>query len=111
MPDVGLQPTDTVLDLFCGTGTIGLSLARACSHVYGFDVAPSSVADAQRNAARNGISNATFVQADLDSLRGLVGKQMPQPDVIVTGKVVRQLLCNLRCVLVHASVPGIGILP
>ena len=85
-----MKPTDVLLDLFCGTGTIGLTLAAACQHVYGVEVAPSSVADARRNAAHNGISNATFIEADLDSMKGMMGSQIPPPDVIVTGT----LLCH-----------------
>ena len=84
----GLKTTDVLLDLFCGTGTIGLSLARSCQHVYGIEIMPSSVADAQRNASHNGINNATFVRADLDKMTGVVGNQIPQPDVIVTGKLL-----------------------
>eukprot|EP00873_Tetraselmis_striata_P010435 jgi/Tetstr1/430699/TSEL_020491.t1 len=58
----GLPPGGggVLLDLYCGTGTIGLSLAGACAEMHGFEVSPSAVADARRNAERNGISNAHF---------------------------------------------------
>jgi tRNA/tmRNA/rRNA uracil-C5-methylase (TrmA/RlmC/RlmD family) len=67
------RSTDVLLDLYCGTGTIGLSLAASVQEVVGFDVSASSIADAQANAARNGIRNARFVCGDLDQLaaRGL----------------------------------------
>ncbi len=81
----GLRPTDIVMDLFCGTGSIGLTLAQDCHHVYGFESTASSVADARRNAEVNGISNATFVHGDLTKVAAMMGKQYPNPDVIVTG--------------------------
>lgn len=81
----GLRPTDTVMDLFCGTGSIGLTLAKDCHHVYGFESTASSVADARRNANVNGISNATFVHGDLTKVAAMMGQQYPSPDVIVTG--------------------------
>lgn len=63
----GLRPgrLDVVWDLFCGGGAIGLSLASAARHVHGVDLVPSAIADARRNAAANGISNATFAVGDL----------------------------------------------
>ena len=75
------------MDLFCGTGSIGLTLAKHCLHVYGFEVAASSVADAKRNAAINNTTNATFLQGDLTKAAAVLGKQYPRPDVIVTGEM------------------------
>ena len=57
-----LRPTDVLLDLYCGTGTIGLALAAACRQVVGVEISAAAVADARRNAARNGITNASFLQ-------------------------------------------------
>lgn len=79
-----LSGDDTVLDLFCGTGTIGLSLAAGAKHVYGVDVTASAIEDARVNAQANGIGNATFVQMNLDKLR--FAKQfvdLPEADVVV----------------------------
>ena len=78
------------MDLFCGTGSIGLTLAKDCHHVYGFESTSSSVADARRNAEVNGISNATFVLGDLTKVAAMMGKQYPNPDVIVTGRLCLQ---------------------
>ena len=86
----GLRPKDIVMDLFCGTGSIGLTLAKDCHHVYGFESTASSVADAKRNAEVNGISNATFVHGDLTKMAAMMGKQYPSPDVIVTGGLFLQ---------------------
>ncbi|KAH7440101.1 hypothetical protein KP509_04G091400 [Ceratopteris richardii] len=75
--------SEIVLDLFCGTGTIGLSLAGRVKHVYGYEVVPEAIADAQRNALRNGITNATFVQGDLNKIRDNFADQFPKPDIVI----------------------------
>ncbi|VAH57730.1 unnamed protein product [Triticum turgidum subsp. durum] len=76
--------SEIVLDLFCGTGTIGLTLARSAKHVYGYEVVPEAIADAQKNAQLNGISNATFVQGDLNKISETFGKEFPKPDIIIS---------------------------
>lgn len=65
----GLRDDDVLLDLFCGTGTIGLSMATHCKRVVGVEVVADAVADAKRNAKRNGIENAEFIEGNLDSLK------------------------------------------
>lgn len=59
-----------ILDLYCGTGTIALCMAAALPQhaVVGFDVSASSIADAEANAARNGLGNVEFVCGDLNQL-------------------------------------------
>ena len=59
------QPTDRVLDLFCGLGNFTLPLARRAAQVVGVEGEAGLVQRARENAARNGISNATFHSADL----------------------------------------------
>jgi 23S rRNA (uracil-5-)-methyltransferase RumA len=66
-----LRPDDVVLDLFCGTGTIGLSMARFCRTVVGYELVADAVADAKRNARRNGITNVRFVEGNLERARDL----------------------------------------
>ena len=56
----GLTGNETVWDLYCGIGTITLSMAKAAGRVYGIEVIPEAVEDAKRNAKRNGITNAEF---------------------------------------------------
>lgn len=69
-------------DLYCGTGTIALVLARDAREVVGFELVASSVRDARANAARNGITNARFVEGDV--LIGLAAaRDVPAPDVLV----------------------------
>ncbi|CAK9174524.1 unnamed protein product [Ilex paraguariensis] len=75
--------SEVVLDLFCGTGTIGLTLARRVRHVYGFEVVVEAISDARRNAKLNGISNATFFQGDLNKIDESFGNKFPQPDIVI----------------------------
>ncbi|KAL0341943.1 UNVERIFIED_CONTAM: putative RNA methyltransferase CT0009 [Sesamum calycinum] len=76
--------SEIVLDLFCGTGTIGLTLAKRVRHVYGFEIVDQAVSDARRNANLNGISNATFVQGDLNKIGENFGEYFPKPDLVIT---------------------------
>lgn len=57
-------------------------------HVYGYELVPEAVADARRNAERNGILNATFIQGDLNKLTGDFGKDFPKPDIVITGRII-----------------------
>jgi hypothetical protein len=56
--------------------------------VYGYELVPEAVADARRNADRNGILNATFIQGDLNKLTGDFGKDFPKPDIVITGRII-----------------------
>ncbi len=60
-----VEPTDRVLDLFCGLGNFSLPLARRCGELLGVEGEAGLVARAVRNAALNGITNARFITADL----------------------------------------------
>jgi 23S rRNA (uracil1939-C5)-methyltransferase len=79
----GLTGEETVYDLYCGTGTIGLSMAKDALTVWGIEASEESVACAVENAELNGISNAAFfageVAADIEELRERAGP----PDVVV----------------------------
>ncbi|WCJ39638.1 RNA methyltransferase family protein [Euphorbia peplus] len=76
--------SEVVLDLFCGTGTIGLTLAKRVKHVYGYEVVPQAISDARRNADLNGITNATFMQGDLNKIHENFGNDFPKPDLVIT---------------------------
>ncbi|MCR5670455.1 MAG: 23S rRNA (uracil(1939)-C(5))-methyltransferase RlmD [Butyrivibrio sp.] len=56
----GLTGKESVWDLYCGIGTITLSMAKAAGHVYGVEVIPDAIEDAKENAKRNGLDNADF---------------------------------------------------
>jgi len=86
--------TEIVLDLFCGAGTLGLSVASEASRVMGWEVVPEAVENAKRNAEINDIANADFFRVDLAKLnaskgaQGLLktadGKNLPMPDIVIT---------------------------
>ena len=59
-----ITKADTVLDLYCGVGTITLAMASAAGKVIGVEVIPQAVEDAKDNAKRNGIENAEFFCGD-----------------------------------------------
>ncbi|MBL8860553.1 MAG: 23S rRNA (uracil(1939)-C(5))-methyltransferase RlmD [Planctomycetes bacterium] len=80
--EAALSKERVAWDLFCGTGTIALVLARDAREVVGFELVASAVRDARANAARNGIENARFVEGDvLASLSATQG--LAAPDVLV----------------------------
>ena len=64
---VDLQEGESALDLFCGTGTIAQILAKKYpeSRIVGVEIVESAVADAKKNAERNGLKNVTFACADV----------------------------------------------
>jgi len=78
-----LTGQERLLDLYCGTGTIGLSMARQAKELIGVEVIPQAVENASANAQRNGISNSQFFCGDA----GMIADQLLQggtlPDVII----------------------------
>ncbi len=58
------EKSDTVLDLYCGAGSIGLSMAHLCGEVIGIEIVESAVECAKFNARENGITNAAFYTGD-----------------------------------------------
>lgn len=59
-----LQPDDVLLDLYCGTGTIGLSMAHKVKKLVGVEIIPQAIENAKKNAQLNNINNAEFICAD-----------------------------------------------
>jgi len=90
---------ETLWDLYCGIGTIGLSLAREVLTVWGIEVSEESVACALENAELNGIANAAFFAGNVgEAVEALLERSGP-PDVVVVdppraglaGKALRRL--------------------
>ena len=79
----GITKADTVLDLYCGVGTITLAMARAAGRVIGVEVVEAAVADAKENALRNGIDNADFFCGDAGAAALALEQQGICPDVVV----------------------------
>jgi 23S rRNA (uracil1939-C5)-methyltransferase len=96
----GLSGRERVFDLFCGIGTIGLTMARMAGEVWGLEIVPEAIADAERNAEANGIENAHFIAANARTgVRPLLEKA-GKPDVVVVDppraglsqKIVRRVI-------------------
>ncbi len=78
----GLTGTETVLDLYCGTGTITLCMAGRARQVIGAEIVPAAIRDAKENARRNGIPNAEFFCADASDVAKKLESEGLRPDVI-----------------------------
>ena len=78
-----LTGSEHVLDLYCGTGTIGLCAAGKCARVTGAEIIPAAIEDARANAARNGIKNAEFICADASIAARHFAEAGLTPDVII----------------------------
>jgi 23S rRNA (uracil1939-C5)-methyltransferase len=79
-----LTGKEDVLDLYCGAGTIGLSLADCAGHITGAEIIPDAVAAAKKNAEINGITNADFICADAGQAAKMLLDGGRKPDVIIT---------------------------
>ena len=78
-----LRGSETVLDLYCGTGTITLALSRSAGRVIGVEIVPQAVEDAKENALRNGVENVEFFCADATVAAERLCAEGAAPDVIV----------------------------
>ena len=79
----GLTGREALLDLYCGAGTIGLSMAGRCRQVIGVEIVPQAVENARENARRNGIGNARFLCADAAQAALQLEGEGITPDVVV----------------------------
>lgn len=79
----GITKNDTVLDLYCGVGTITLAMASSAGKVIGVEVIPQAVEDAKDNARRNGIENAEFFCGDAGQAALELERSGVRPDVVV----------------------------
>ena len=76
----GLTGEETLLDLYCGTGTIGLTMADDVKRLIGVEIVPEAIEDAKVNATVNGIENAEFYCGDAAE----VAKKLDiKPDVVL----------------------------
>lgn len=78
-----LSGDETLLDLYCGTGTIGLSMARKVKKLIGVEIVPQAIENAKRNARLNGITNAEFICADAALAAEKLNSRGETPDVII----------------------------
>jgi 23S rRNA (uracil1939-C5)-methyltransferase len=95
-----LQGWERVYDLFCGIGTIGLSLAPRAGELFGLEIVEEAVADAIENARINQIANASFFAGDVRTAMRELAERAGRPDVVVVDppraglsqKVVRRII-------------------
>ncbi len=78
----GLTGNETVVDLYCGTGTISLVLAGEAKQVIGAEIVPSAIEDARENARRNDLQNTEFICADAKEAAAELARRGLRPDVI-----------------------------
>ncbi|CQR75123.1 23S rRNA (uracil-C(5))-methyltransferase RlmCD [Sporomusa ovata DSM 2662] len=79
----GLTGTETVIDAYCGTGTITLFLARQAAKVYGIEIVEPAILDARQNAGNNKVANVEFIVGDAVAVMPRMFQQGIKPDVIV----------------------------
>ena len=90
----GLTGNETVIDAYCGTGTIGMFMAKSASHVIGVEQNPAAVRDAISNARANQISNIRFYREDATAfLRDLAQMETDARTSLLFGKSAPDVLC------------------
>lgn len=72
-----------LLDLYCGAGTIGLSMAGKARRLIGAEIVPQAVENARENAERNSVKNAEFICADAGQAAQQLERSGERPDVII----------------------------
>lgn len=80
-----IDKADTVFDLYCGTGTLGMACASHARRVIGIDLSPESILDAEENCKRNKIENAAFLHGDVGKVVAeIIDKgDFVRPDVVI----------------------------
>ena len=76
----GLTGKECLLDLYCGTGTIGIYLSEQAGEITGVELVESAVEDAKRNAALNGVKNVRFIAGKVEKI---IGEDMEKFDVVI----------------------------
>lgn len=75
--------SEILVDLYCGVGTIGLTLADSIKKLYGIEIVPDAVENAKINAKLNGADNAEFICADAPKGAELLKKQGVKPNIVI----------------------------
>ena len=79
----GLTGKETVIDAYCGVGTIGLYLAKEAKQIYGVELIVSAIDDAKKNAQLNKITNASFQVGDASDYMVKLARAKKTVDVVV----------------------------
>ena len=98
-----LRPTDTLLDAYCGTGTIGILCADRAGRVIGAEMNPSACRDAAANAKLNSVENISFFNEDAGRFLERYAAEGGRPDVVIldppragSDRRFLETLCRLR---------------
>ena len=78
-----LTGEETLIDLYCGTGTIGLTMARDAKQLVGVEIVEQAIENAKKNAALNGIDNARFICGDASEAAEILLEEGIRPDVVI----------------------------
>ena len=92
-----LTGAETVLDLYCGIGTITLCMAGSAKRVIGAEIVPEAIEDAEENARRNGIENAEFFCGDAADVAARLEAQGLRPDVVTVDPPRKGLAPEVIC--------------
>lgn len=104
----GLSGNEILMDLYCGTGTIGLSMAKKAKKLRGVEIVPAAVQCARENASRNGMGNAEFFCADAGDPKVILeAAGGVRPDVVVIDPPRKGSTRELVARLSSLSVPKI----
>jgi 23S rRNA (uracil1939-C5)-methyltransferase len=107
----GLDGSQVVYDLFCGVGSIGLTIAAHAREVIGVEIVPEAAADAARNAAANGVTQFRVLVGDVGRVVREQRESLPRADVAIvdpprgglSGRAIRRVLDLEPTVLVYVS--------
>lgn len=113
-----LTGRETVVDAYCGAGTLSLLLAQQAEQVVGIEIVPQTIADANQNAQKNGVRNARFIVGATEQVLPKLVDDGLRPDVIVLdpprkgcdGEVLRSIIeaGPARIVYVSCSAPSLA---
>lgn len=78
-----LTGSETLVDLYCGTGTIGLTMAKDVKSLIGVEIIPQAIENAKENAGLNGIDNAEFICADAAQAASTLLERGVKPDIVI----------------------------
>ncbi|MBR2825716.1 MAG: 23S rRNA (uracil(1939)-C(5))-methyltransferase RlmD, partial [Solobacterium sp.] len=78
-----IDETKTVIDLYCGTGTIGILASKHAKKVYGIEIVKEAIQDAKKNAELNNVTNIEFMVKDAGAGANELLKRKVQPDIVI----------------------------
>ncbi|MDE7364816.1 MAG: 23S rRNA (uracil(1939)-C(5))-methyltransferase RlmD [Ruminococcus sp.] len=94
---------DVIADLYCGAGTIGLSMAEYVKKIIGIEIVPDAVRNAKENARENNILNAEFYCGDAGEVFSMLNKKGCSPDIIIVDPPRKGCSEDTLKVIVEAS--------